>query len=511
MLMYRDWNHFFNNTVKRKESHFKVEIAYNHLLNWACARGSLPNDYALKLLNVEEYCKANFLENNTVPDQIKHIFHKTNDEYTEWYDSLNQAFELLKNSDEGKKVNFIGQYTYEPLQKLNKVLKNFKKHNLHIVSYYQLLHKYVTYYVPYLKKNITRTTSELNDIKVKEVESTKKIKSLSTELKVKLNKYGLEVTNYPFKDEFQTVLFFDLQEKIVDESVKYMRETYENAVEILKELHEPLVTLLESFVRFQKMEEKYSVTESTKFLNHASKQGLEPFQNASNLHESIQSHNNSISTQTLQIHTATPILPKYSNITHNVNIGDEVIVIEEGVKLDPEVKSLLFDSFLGNNMCRKFLLSDLYELLIFVSLREDELKRASSMPSYNLLDNSDQPDHTLGISLRDYEQYKEKLNLVIELLSGPKTVNVQNLLKNQQKLSEKVYSEMSLWTQALIELTKQDSYQYQIKSLELNLKTLKSDLENVRKNVLNIKNKLEQETSSISKLQVHIFGEIDQI
>ncbi|KAF5153422.1 hypothetical protein TpMuguga_01g02050 [Theileria parva strain Muguga] len=462
----------------------RVEIAYNHLLNWVCARGSLPNDYAIKLLNIEEYCKANFLENN-IPEDIKHIFHK-NDEYTEWYDSLNQAFQTLKNSDEGRRVNFIGQYTYEPLQKLNKVLKNFRKYNLHIVSYYQLLHKYVNYYIPFLKKNITSTTTELNEMKLKELESVKRMKLLTLDFRLKLSNYGLELKDYPFTEEFQSVLFFDLQEKIIQNSIKHMRESYQTVVEILTQLYVPLVRLMELFVQYQEMEGKYSVLESTKFLKHASEHGLEPFQLASNLHQSIQSS-----------HSDTPD-------------DSEVIVIEEGVKLDPETGKL-FDSFLGNNMCRKFLLSDLYEVLIFITIREDELKRASSMPSYNLLDSTDLPDKVLGLTLPDYEEYKAKLELVIELLSGSKTMNTQGYLKNQQKLSEKVYSEMTLWTQAVNELTKQGNYQYQIKSLETNLKTLKSDLENTRKNVLNVKHKLELETSNISKLQVHIFGDIDHI
>ncbi|UKK00541.2 hypothetical protein MACK_000615 [Theileria orientalis] len=456
----------------------KVDVAYNHLLNWLCARGKLPNDYATKLLVLEDYCIMNILYESKFPEVVKVIVSKAAEEYTEWYDPLTEAFEVLKKTPEGRAVNFIGQYTFEPMQKVNKALKQFNKHNLYMVSYHQLLHKYITYYIPFLKKNLVTITNELNDYKLKESDSVKKFKNLSAEFESKMEKYGLSKEDYSYNDQYQNKLYYDLQEKLVEMSTITLKKTYEKVVDILTKVYDPIIQILETFVKHQRMEQTYSVKQSTKFISHCKNHGLQSYKLAHPLHDSLESYTN----------------------TAQMLSSRDVIVMEDSVKVDDE----LLESFLGNNICRQLLLSDLHEVLIFFSTWEHEL--STSVHGDYFGQRFDTEFH-----VDDCRRYSVELTEVVEMLMGNETVKLQNILKNHQKLSEYVLLEMNSWSLALKELKKQESYSLQIKTLGNSLKHYKNELESVKQKIKHLKTTLEERASSLSNVKVHIFGEIDAI
>ncbi|BAM39213.1 conserved hypothetical protein [Theileria orientalis strain Shintoku] len=456
----------------------KVDVAYNHLLNWLCARGKLPNDYATKLLDLEDYCNLNILYESKLPEMVRVIVSKASEEYTEWYDPLTEAFELLKNTPEGKAVNFIGQYTFQPMQKVDKALKKFNKHNLYMVSYHQLLHKYVTYYIPFLKKNLVAITNELNDYKLKEFDSVKKFKNLSAEFEIKLEKYGLNKEDYEYSDQCQTKLYYDIQEKVVEMSTAYLKETYEKVVSILNKVYDPIIDILSSFTSHQKMEASYSVKKSTRFIRHCKNHGLRPYRLAHQLHHSLEAYANGAQ--------------KHSN-------GD-FIVMEDGVKVDEE----LSESFLGNNICRQLLLSDLHELLIFFSTWEHQLSTKVYADYFGQRFDTE-------FHVDDCRRYSAELTRVVDMLMGNETVKLQNMLKNHQKLSEYVLLEMNSWSLALKELKKQESYSLQIRTLGKSLQYYKNELDTAKQRIKHLKSKLEEGASLLSNVSVHIFGEIDAI
>ncbi|UKJ88134.2 hypothetical protein MACJ_000577 [Theileria orientalis] len=456
----------------------KVDVAYNHLLNWLCARGKLPNDYATKLLDLEDYCSLNILQDGNFPETVKIVVSKAGEEYTEWYDPLTEAFELLKKTTEGKAVNFIGQYTFEPMQKVDKALKKFNKHNLYMVSYHQLLHKYVTYYIPFVKKNLVTITNELNDYKLKESDSVKKFKNLSSEFESKLEKYGLNKEDYSYNDQCQNKLYYDLQEKLVEMSTVSLKKTYEKVVTILAKVYDPIIEILQSFAKHQRMELTYSICQSTKFMRHCKNHGLQSYKLAHELHESLESCTD----------TAQTISSR------------DVIVLEDSLKVDDEV----CESFLGNNICRQLLLSDLHEVLIFFSTWEHELSMSAHADYFGQRFDTE-------FHVDDCRRYSVELTKVVEMLMGNETVKLQNILKNHQKLSEYVLLEMNSWSLALKELKKQESYTLQIKTLGNSLKYYKNELETAKQKIKQLKSKLEERASSLSNVKVHIFGEIDAI
>lgn len=477
-----------------------MEIAYNHLLNWLVARGELPTDYAIKLLNLEEYCKNHFADNKLIPSSIQAVFANVQGEYTEWYDPVSKAFEILKETDEGKKVNLIGRYTYEPMYNINKILKNFHRHNLHIVSYYQLLHKYATYYAPHLRKSIARVNSEVAECKFKETESARKLKNMTSELENKLKKFDIELSEYPFKEENQSLLYSKLQEKITLNAIKFIMESYNRSSSLIKSLYPSLIHVLNYFVTFQKMSDVYSVEESTKYFKHASEHGLESFALASSLNESITKLSAESCSNTLD-HVATSdgitlVEENQNNIGGNVNISEEDY-------------NFIFKTFLGDSLCRKLLLSDLYEMKVFLSVRADELKRCPSLPNYNLI--SGLHDAKEKLSLSECELYESKLVEIIQLLTSKEIIKMQSILKSQQKLADAVQHEMVLWTQCVNEISKQTAFQYKIKSLETSLSRIKQELETVQNSAIEIKHKLEKVVSAVSGTNVVIFGEIDNL
>ncbi|EKX73750.1 conserved hypothetical protein [Theileria equi strain WA] len=478
-----------------------VEIAYNHLLNWVVARGELPNDYAIKLLNLEKYCKSYFSGNNSIPSSIESIFVDIENEYTEWYDPISKAFEILKETDEGKKTNLLGQYTYEPMYNISKILKNFHRHNLHIVSYHQLLHKYATYYAPHLRKSIARVNSEVADCKFKETESARKLKNMTSELENKLKRFDIELSDYPFKEENQSLLYFKLQDKIKSNAIKFIKESYNTSSSLIKSLYPSLIDIVSAFVAFQRTSDVYSVEDSTKYFKFASEHGLESFALASSLNKSIEKLSTESDAATRN-HSTTSDGITILNESYGNSLGNNVGISEEDY-------NFIFKTFLGSSLCRKLLLSDLYEMKIFLLVRADELKRSYSLPNYNLI--SDLDDTKKKLSLSECELYISKLTETIQLLTSKEMINMQNIIKSQQKLTDAVQHEMVLWTQCMNELAKQSAFQYKIKSLDTSLSLIKQELETVKNNAISIKHKLEKVVSTVSGTNVMIFGEIDNL
>ncbi|ORM39449.1 uncharacterized protein BXIN_2975 [Babesia sp. Xinjiang] len=459
------------------------------VLNWVMARGKIPQDCNKRLLSLEDLCKGFFDKYVDLPENVKQLRKHVLADYTEWYEVLSDINEKLKETEEGKKQNFIGQYAYEPLYEADKILKAFHKHNLHIVSYFQLLQKQIMYNVPSIRKSIDNLKKELVDYKNRKNVCMRKLKTGSGELRSRLQLYNIDIDEYPFDEDFVECLKVKLLHKITAKNAEMTIANYKKTIQLTKLISADVVPIFTSFVKLNDMENLYVEETTMKNIRHAAEHGMDIV---------TSDENEGYVTKTEP--EAAADAPD-----NNVVKGNDHIPIEK------ESNQIIFDTNIGNPSFRQLLLGELLELLTFVKVRIDELQNRADTASYIFSRAGGKVNNLVQQPLSSYEKYMEFLNEAIELISGTGGLRSLSVLKNRSELEKCAQAELDIFNRCYTAVTEQTALTKRIETAEEALEKLNGELEAVRSTIRETKQKLEKVASEVMEESVTLFGEIDEI
>lgn len=468
-----------------------VELPYNQLVQWVIARGKTPEDCNKRLIAVEELCKGFFEKHTSIPQDVKDMQRHVHCEYTEWYEILCDITERLKSTEDGKKVNFIGQYSYEPLYDADKILRAFRKNNLHIVSYSQVLQKQMTFNLPFIKKGIESNNKELSDYKARRAESLRKLNANINELQNRLKVYCMDIKDYPFNEDFEVCLKTRLTQEIAIKNANMTIHNYHRTLKLVEELDNEVVPVFKAFVKYQKMDKNYHPEETMKHIRQAVKHGLEYATNGNEDTEERPSDDANAE-------------PEEEPLIQIVKDDNELLVAEDK-------RRIIFSTQLGQSSFRQLLLGELLELLSFVKVRIDELQNRSNAANYIFSQSGENVNELIMQPISKYEKYIEVINEVIEILSGTDSMKALSILKNRSDLEKSAQGEISIWKRCCKEVAEQSDLDKRIQVTTETLKRFTSDLESARKTIKDTKAKLEKATAEVMGSPVKIFGEIDNI
>ncbi|KAK1936178.1 hypothetical protein X943_001855 [Babesia divergens] len=495
----------------------KIELPYNQLLPWIIARGKTPEDCSKRLLAMEEVCKGFFEKYPSMSKEVMELRKHVHSEYTEWYEILCDITEKLKavsgstdafiidgtQTEEGKSVNFLGQYSYEPLYHADKMLRTFHKHNLHIVSYCQVLQKQMDHHLPSIKKSIEGLNKELNDYKARKADSIRKLNANTSELQRRLKAYEIDIKEYPFKQDFRLCLKVRLIQEIAAKNAKITLQNYRRAVELIRNIYMGLAPVFKSFVSFQRMNQLYDEDDTMKYIRHVAENGLQE---------------NSGETSGAEETTA-------QNYQATVDQDTFITVIkDDDVPIADDTKRVIFSSNLGNAAYKQLLFGELLQLQAFVRVRVDELQNRSDMANYVFSQSGGSVDENVVQPLSTYKKHLELINETIGLLSGTDAMKALSILKNKNGLQSAAQAEIDIWNRCCNEVTEQAvlterieataeavSVTYRRKYTYEQLKKCVSELELAKTTVKHTKSKLEKTATDVMETPVRIFGEIDNI
>ncbi|EDO07405.1 uncharacterized protein BBOV_IV010520 [Babesia bovis T2Bo] len=465
-----------------------VELPYNQILNWVMARGKIPQDCNKRLLSLEQQCKGFFDKHTNLPDNVKQLQKQSNSNYTEWYGIISDVVEKLKATEEGEKVNFMGQYTYEPLYDANKILKEFHSHNIHLVSYYQLLLQQTTYNAPSIKKSAERVTKELVEYRNRKTTCLRRLKAGAVEISSKLASYNIDIEQYPFDIEFVPILKEKLIEAITRKNTELTIEKYKWTKELCEILCSELLPVFVAFVNMNEMNMLYDATTVMQTVKETAEHGMDV--TVSNLNDGNSANDNYGQDGSSNINENNPDHNTQTNDSSHINI---------------------FNLKLGNASFRQKLLGELLELQTFVKTRIDELRNRSANANYIFSYVSEKVNSLVQQPLSKYEKCMDILNEAIELISGTAALRSISLLRNRSEVEKSANVDLDVFTRCCNNVTEQSSLTRRIESTEEALQKLNSELEEVRKIVKQTKSKLETIAAQIMGEKVTLFGEIDEI
>ncbi|GIX62698.1 CDK5 regulatory subunit-associated protein 3 [Babesia caballi] len=454
-----------------------VELPYNQILNWVMARGKTPEDCSKRLLALEELCKGLFEKHANLPESVKELRKHALGDCTEWYEVICEINDKLKEGEDATRVNFLGQYTYEPLYEADRILRAFRKHNLHIVSYYQQLQKQVSYNVPSIKKSIERLNKELVECKTRKADSIRKLNVGAGELRNRLKPYNVEIDEYPFHEDFKVCLRVKLIQAIVNKNAEVTIENYRRTVELAQGICAEVLPVFASFAKLQGMEGFYGQG-AMENVRHAAEHGME----ATAVGGSAKGEASAEAGRDAAASDAAVI---------------EVVKDDDTVPLGEERKQLIFGTALGNSSFRQLLLGEMMELRAFVRVRVDELQNRSDTANYLFSQAGGGIDEFVQQPLSKYEKYLEMISDVVERLSGTAAMRALSILKNRHELDNEV-AEQAVLTKRIE--TTSDALQKHA-----------AELEAVRAAVKSTKAKLEKAAAEVVGDTVKIFGEVDDI
>lgn len=468
----------------------KIELPYNQLLPWIIARGKTPEDCSKRLLAMEEVCKGLFEKYPSMPKEVMELRKHVHSEYTEWYEILCDITEKLKATEEGESVNFLGQYSYEPLYHADKMLRTFHKHNLHIVSYCQVLQKQMDHHLPSIKKSIEGLNKELNDYKARKADSIRKLNANTSELQRRLKAYEIDIKEYPFKQDLRLCLKVRLIQEIAAKNAKITLQNYRRAVELIRNIYMGLAPVFKSFVSFQRMNQLYDEDDTMKYIRHVAENGLQETSGETSGAEDT----------TAQNYQAT--VDQDTFIT---------VIKDDDVPIADDIKRVIFSSNLGNATYKQLLFGELLQLQAFARVRVDELQNRSDMANYVFSQSGGGVDENVVQPLSTYKKHLELINETIALLNGADAMKALSILKNKNGLQSAAQAEIDIWNRCCNEVMEQAVLTERIEATAEALKKCVNELELAKTTVKQTKSKLEKTATDVMETPVRIFGEIDNI
>ncbi|GFE54224.1 syntaxin-2 isoform X2 [Babesia ovis] len=475
-------------------SHIKSAVFRTHqVLNWVMARGKIPQDCNKRLLALEEQCKGFFERHTNLPDNVKQAAKHANADYTEWYEVIREITDKLKATEDGEKVNFIGQYAYEPLYDADKILKAFHKNNLHIVSYFQLLQQQVAYNVPSIRKSIDMNKKELADYKNRKTICARKLKTAEAELGTRLKFYNIDIEQCPFDTEFTICLKEKLIHEIRAKNVEVTIENYKRTMQLAKNISSELVHVFGAYVKLHDMDNLYSRDTMMKTITQAAEHGMDVVQSDTSLSGAADTTSEPGTDGT-----------NADGIMNVINHNDYIVT-------DNEWKRVIFETNLGNTSFRQLFLGELLELRTFVKVRIDELQNSPDTANYVFTCAEDNVNSLVQQPLSKYEKYMDILNEAINLMSGTVSMRSLSLLKNESELDKCAQVELDIFNRCCNAVTEQRTLMKRIEAAEETLRKLNGEMEAVRKTIRETKAKLEKTAGDVMGETVTLFGEIDEI
>ncbi|GBE60294.1 CDK5 regulatory subunit-associated 3 [Babesia ovata] len=473
------------------------------VLNWVMARRKTPDDCHKRLLALEDLCKEFFKKHANLPENVKQLQKHVLSEYTEWYEVLTEITEKLKEVEDAEKVNFLGQYTFEPLYEADKILRTFQKHNLQIVSYCQLLQKHVTYNVPSIKKSIETVnrevllachclpSSQLLDFKNRKADSTRKLNSGTTELRNRLKVYGIDLDEFPFNKDFKVHIKVRLIEAIVNKNANATIENYRRTVELAQLICSEILPVFVSFIRLHGMDDLYAAGDTMANIKQAAESGMAVVTSDGSKGDSDEK-------------------PEQGEDASS-DCVIQLVKDNDQIPLDEGKRKQIFDTNLGNPAFRQLVMGEVMELRTFVKVRIDEMQNRSDSANYLFSQAGDKINACVQTPVSKYEAYLKTLDEAVELLSGTEAMKALSLLKNRNELDKFAQVELDIFNRCCNEIEEQASLTKRIETTSDALQKLAAELETARATVRSTKAKLEKTAGDVMGEPLRIFGEVDEI
>ncbi|CDR94525.1 CDK5 regulatory subunit-associated protein 3 [Babesia bigemina] len=468
-----------------------VELPYTQVINWVMARRKTPDDCHKRLLALEDMCKEFFNKHSNLPENVKQLRKHVQSEYTEWYEVLTEITEKLKEVEDAEKVNFLGQYTFEPLYEADKILRNFQKHNLQIVSYCQLLQKHVTYNVPSIKKSIETVNRELLDYKNRKADSTRKLNSGTAELRNRLKAYGINIEEFPFNKDFKVHLKVKLVEAIVNKNADATIENYRRTVELTQHIVSEILPVFVSFIRLHGMDGLYAAGDTMANVRQAAESGMTVVTSDESKGDAVEK-------------------PEQSEDASS-DCVIQLVKDNDQIPLDEGKRRQIFETNLGNPAFRQLAMGEVLELRTFVKVRIDEMQNRSDSANYLFSQAGEKINACVQTPVSKYETYVKTLDEAVELLSGTEAMKALSLLKNRNELEKLAQVELDIFNRCCNEIEQQVSLEKRIETTSDALQKLAAELEAARETVRSTKAKLEKTAGDVMGEPLRIFGEVDEI
>jgi hypothetical protein len=452
-----------------------IDIKYGELLVWLQERYLIPKDWPKRIEAIsskkaevmDDVYKRDNAEFKKIQDMFKNV--RNDMKYMDMI-KLNQS--LLK-TEEAKSKTLFGSYNSQLIRDSNLLINLYEKNNVHLCESSKFIIQNIGYEIPNCDKTIAYNERTINDYLSKNNEKTLNIERNKEKLKNLFKSYSIAVSN-------------DIKEISVS-LIKQMKQLPMNLLEIEKLLkNEKIKKISDAYKKFYKT-----------FYNTDLESVDKDFQiNLKSINEKGDTATGSYSFVDKTV----------DNLLDSLSSSENLETAVWNLKLAGENKTT---TLLISNQSRKKIINDLNELKIFLTTRQDQMKKEEelnlTMYQTNLRNiNEEQNPEFITNSIKF-------LNNVLDKLTNKEFTFLVNIYEDEKNLVTILNSFENIHKED-IRLTKEiKENEDKITEIKKEIKELQSKIDQFKKDSKLIKKVMEKFLTDHLKRKITIIGDINLI
>lgn len=160
----------------------QLDIQYDKTVEWLLSRRKLKEDWPTALRGIQ--AKASLAKENNLADEACRAFLAKHADELDFF-KVQELWELIEKSDDGKKTNLFGQYQVPEVKAWKQVLDLYKRNNTHLAEAARSLVQTVRYDIPAAKsqaqacqKQVQDAERRQSDLNKREVEAKRRFREM---------------------------------------------------------------------------------------------------------------------------------------------------------------------------------------------------------------------------------------------------------------------------------------------------------------------------------------------